>query len=522
MNYGRFFILDYDTSRLNDGITVFNYSGLEDSKSDINKTPKFPIYLTITKESVDFRVHYFMENVSEEKKKHLHNIILSLPLSPNLEVKDGLTKVFIDGYMTTFPIKDDSGEDNYLYNLISERKAIKSTKSNDIYKKINSYSDLKIFEIFDERNVFIIDNNEIKRLIRKLILDFLFDLEHTKIFQNSPCYEHISVKLNENFFFNALANKANYYYCREIILNQDNDNKNFFLEKYFLPAEEQWMKSIIDIRSDYYFTIDKGKWFEYPETEIAKIYEGQNGITFNINNTDIKEKLKRITKKVSKWQLRKFDLHSALPVSMIFISAVILIFAFFSILPCFVKCYGIVYSSILLPLIVWLIIEFCISLKFSRGIHLFFPRLLGAILTAWITLALNFNLIKSFNGIVFKLDDCLVFKNAIIIIVLCILTFVFVRNEVTKEVPYLCGCKRSLRTLLLMLIAYSYSYIIGFFANILIGAKAFESKDIPEFAVKVHETYFFPGFLFLFSFLAMFIGLFIHLIFADKKITGSQ
>jgi hypothetical protein len=43
-------------------------------------------------------------------------------------------------------------------------------------------------------------NKTINRFIRKLILDFMFDLELTKVFQTSPHYEHISVKLKENYF----------------------------------------------------------------------------------------------------------------------------------------------------------------------------------------------------------------------------------------------------------------------------------------------------------------------------------
>jgi hypothetical protein len=65
--------------------------------------------------------------------------------------------------------------------------------------------------------------------IRKLILDFMFDLEQTKVFQISPHYEHISVKLKENYLFSALAAKANFYYWKEIcsrILLEKNEKKD--------------------------------------------------------------------------------------------------------------------------------------------------------------------------------------------------------------------------------------------------------------------------------------------------------
>ena len=106
-----------------------------------------------------------------------------------------------------------------------------------------------------------------------------------------------------------------------------------FLREKLLPAEEQWIKCITDERSDHYFTIEKEKWFDDPEKEMAKIYEKNkiNAIDFfekikqsdelqnasgkrlidekEVNN--IKTKIKRTTRNVSKWQLSKFDFYNA-------------------------------------------------------------------------------------------------------------------------------------------------------------------------------------------------------------------
>lgn len=50
--------------------------------------------------------------------------------------------------------------------------------------------------------------------VRKLFLDFLFDLEHSDVFENIALYDDIYIKLHKNFLFNAIANKAEYYYQR--------------------------------------------------------------------------------------------------------------------------------------------------------------------------------------------------------------------------------------------------------------------------------------------------------------------
>ena len=46
--------------------------------------------------------------------------------------------------------------------------------------------------------------------VRKLFLDFLYDLEHSDVFENTALYDDIYIKLHKNFLFNAIANKAEY------------------------------------------------------------------------------------------------------------------------------------------------------------------------------------------------------------------------------------------------------------------------------------------------------------------------
>jgi hypothetical protein len=313
--------LNGDKSDIGNGIAVFDYIWLRDAGH--TDESKYPIYLTITRESIDFRVHYCDErrNTGEDGKtivKHLHNTILSLPLSDNMDVKDGLTGALVGGYKTNFPTweKDES---NYLFKLLA------STIRDHDSKKENVYSTLKEFnvnieelkEIFDDvekikyekykvtkdkafdqcierlrtndkDSQYVALTEKIKkynregrflfsRFIRKLILDFIFDLEHTRVFQSSPYYENISIKLKANYFFSALAAKANFYYQTKNLSDfkpTPKQPRSIDIEvEYYLKSEIEWTKHIRNIKSEENFNGYQDEWFNDPIDEMKAVYD---------------------------------------------------------------------------------------------------------------------------------------------------------------------------------------------------------------------------------------------------------
>jgi hypothetical protein len=330
MNYGKFFKLNNKKSDLSRGITCYDYIWLCDNENNKDSS-EFPVYVTISKDSIDFRAHYHDEH------KHLHNTILSLPLSANIEIKDGLTGALVEGYKTNFPRYDKEGS-SYLWELHWKIfwKNRKWKKSDMSYFELDAFvvpkektweKLIKEVNNFDEEKNYIVkrksetENSKINRFIRKLILDFMFDLEHTKVFQTSPHYEHISVKLKENYFFSALAAKANFYYWREII-KQEGEIKtgrqtslfSVYIE-YYLKAEKQWTKCIRSSKAQTNFNGFKDKWFDDPEEEMDKVYG--KGFKEMVNNNKIKkyindyintprnkmqkEEIEICRKKTSKW-----------------------------------------------------------------------------------------------------------------------------------------------------------------------------------------------------------------------------
>jgi len=554
MNYGKFFRLNNAKSDLSRGIAVFDYIWLENKqvKEDLLK---FPIYLTILPDSIDFYVHYYNDYLDEDIliHKNQHNTILSLPLSANLDIKDGLTGALVEGWKTIFPIYDTTKKNNYLYDLL--KKVIEDEKDNDYRKENVTYSILEIFD-FKKENIeeMVIEKETdnkfpLKRFIRKLILDFLFDLEHTKVFQSSRYYEHISVKLRENFFFNALANKAKYYYYRKITeeyTTKSAKDKLFFLKKFYLPAEEQWIKSITSPKADEAFTIrcgnsdekekaksEKAEWFDLPNKEMENIRKDNND-TINCYENIIKEdatmkddkmksKIQKLAKKISQWQLGKFDFCNAKISEIIVIAGLFSILSFIIIFifgsevvknilpPISNKQLKITFISTLVVCFVAMcafIIKNFRYFRFSRGIHFLLLRLLGSIAAAWITLSFNANIIRTFREY-----TCLQSEAIFALIFMVFIVFMLIYNEIRKTVPYIkCGMIL-LRSFLLLLVAFFYSFCFGLLTTATIGLSHLNYK------VCVFNI---PVYLIVFTLVAMFIGIFINLIFADKKIIAIE
>ena len=210
MNYGRFFALDLDASDISHGIAVFNYHEVQNLNrnnwcKEIHDTPQYPIYLQFTPEGVSFYLHYVKE-LGENQVAHQDSLILSLSLSSDLDVKDNLTEAINRIYDTVFPLNLSN---NPIYEVIQESVS-KPTG-------LVCYSSLNIFNKGEKQSCGKgTDKKEPfnHHFVRKLFLDFLYDLEHSDVFENTALYDDIYIKLHKNFLFNAIANKAEYYYQR--------------------------------------------------------------------------------------------------------------------------------------------------------------------------------------------------------------------------------------------------------------------------------------------------------------------
>lgn len=293
MNYGRFFEFDFESSYLQKGIAVFNYRWLKITDGTDKKTPRYPVYLTFTPESFSFNLHYLKEkedHVQGMDLSHYHNTIIEVRLAPNVDEAKGLAESLNNAYVAQFPLKKKNSNevtttvDDDLLKVVEQ-----SFDAQDCL--VEGYSLLDCFEP-ETKDGYKLENHDVTpHLLRKIILDFLFDLEFTNVFKNVAFYDELAAKLKDDFFFSALMNKTRYYYYRtelnakeaverclqpgddvdksDLGLKKFDQGLKFFFEQY-AKAERAWVNSILDKRAMKVF--HESPWFDEAYQELEQVY----------------------------------------------------------------------------------------------------------------------------------------------------------------------------------------------------------------------------------------------------------
>lgn len=531
MNYGRFFSLDTEASQLINGVTVFNYRGLKNKSVCIlheNIRDKYPVYVSLSQERVSFHVHNIEENIdrSEEEevistKQHTNSLVLSLPISANLEIKDNLTENIINIFKNKYPNNEAS---NKIYQYAAE-----SAQSSEKAGKCITYSSLEVFGIIYDRPS---DGGSppIVGFLRKLFLDFLFDLEHCTVFKNATNYEAVYIALNENFLFKAIRDKAEYYYQRKMVsapqeLNLSSSNiadKGIFLADFYVAAEKRWVETITNKRAESLFHRASG-WFQEVEKEMNAVYISGHlkyehlesahttwrSVDFvkkivsekrdNVQDKDYKEKcitdLKNsivdTAKTASNWYIHKYSFGGILAIwfgksylawAWAFVSVLTLLVVVI-IQPHPIAFWGFnefsLASSVIILLIVLKFLFIGIDKKKGVGtqavgsVNILMPRLLAAIITSWFTLAIGEDVFKGFFDSIFSFTASLM---------LATITFLFVIYEIRKLNPYIKHCSVIKRSLILIGVAFLYSFATGLLVVSFFGGRYLERSDyVDEF-----------------------------------------
>ena len=324
MNYGRFFRLNQALSKVVSGVAIYDYIDLPAyfGPSEQNPmSPKYPISVTITSDTVCFRLHYSAFKLDKsgdsdfpqyaydkediDKKAlnrkqvgigmaHMEEVVLELPFSDisSNRLSDTIKSI----YNSTFPQVIDENTSmggRYLEQLIKKRFPVEKDKQSEnskdsvediLYKNLRkvsdetaSYSTLWLMDLVREDRIYlyskqrIIDGETKKEkeidvitgFLRKLLLDFMFDLKHSDIFQNSACYQKMYSGLMSDFYFSALMHKCEYYYYRELtrsaIKGCHLENKKeresiitLYAEELF-RAESNWVQDIMSPLAENYF-----------------------------------------------------------------------------------------------------------------------------------------------------------------------------------------------------------------------------------------------------------------------------
>ena len=425
MNYGRFFRLNQSLSKVVDGVAIYDYIELPAyfGPSEENEmSPKYPVSVTITSDSVRFRLHYSVYKVETDlnseygysvddihqtmdgstkgiKMAHMEEVIFELPYIN--DATDRLTSTIKELYSTRFPqrIDDNRAEGlnnsggRFLEQLIRKRFPHKGEGKTDsienrLYSsmrealdKLPSYSSLWLMDLIcGDQNGQYIDvyekgmdkegkdyDRNIVGFLRKLLLDFMFDLKHSDVFQNSKYYQTMYSGLMSDFYFSALMHKCEYYYYRDLteqaikgngkVKANEQDEKErikaittLYAEE-LVKAENLWIQDIMNPQAEkdfeyrypgkhkilreflelYNFT-KWPSWFAEPEEEMRRVCFTMRDKTGKkhicnadtlvkyLDQNDEKDKsflklidLKNDNKeKISKWFLKQYDFNDVL------------------------------------------------------------------------------------------------------------------------------------------------------------------------------------------------------------------
>ena len=137
MNYGKFFRLNQNVSKIEDGVAIFDYIDLPayfEKSTEVKMSAKYPINVTITEERVQFRVHYSAFEIktadtsnyvydvlsaysgfsleASKEIRHMEEVILELPFKD--DSTDHIYHAIKKVYSTPFP----SQNDDFLHHLI--------------------------------------------------------------------------------------------------------------------------------------------------------------------------------------------------------------------------------------------------------------------------------------------------------------------------------------------------------------------------------------------------------------------
>jgi hypothetical protein len=479
MIYGHFFKLDRD-SLLSKGQVIFRYLPVRYERyNGKDEYPHYPVYAVLSRHAVDFFYHgQDQKKDSENDRHHVHIRLLHLPLSPNLSVKDNLTSILQNDVY------------NHNYQILPEYKT-DSENSN-----IKTYSNLKVFELEE------IKKDEI--YFRKLLLDFIYDLEHTHVFENSPYYEEAEVRLRENFMFNAIAAKAAYYWARDNWTQNQAVNNNIYAEN-LAEAEKQWLRMLRYEQNCNYGSYSGG-WFKNVEEEYKDVvfpnspfnrYDWRKKLEEDLESNRSKDSHAKddnvnITRESVRWFLRRYSFGNSLRVLMslskwraiVFVSAEAFLFI---ILPMILNGYlkysvlnylllymcGIVFLSILLPVL------FICKLALPV-LGMLMPRLIMAISSAWILFTTTEEIYKS------SFD--MTFSTGWWVVLLIIPVMLFMMLEIRNIAPDVNFPSICCRCLVILGIGFIYSLLIGmFFINFTAKRILPRSGYLPTFYYELNK-----------------------------------
>lgn len=492
MNYGHYYKLNTHHSDLTNGIAVFDYKGIE----EYSDGEHHHIYVTIQECGIHFAYHYY----KNEESKHLDCDIVTLPLPTNALGHEIMTEAV-----------------NECYNVVFPKEIGETVKEHDPLGTRGYTPMLSLKLQKPESDGYI---------VRKMMLDFLFDIEHGEVFQVSTLFGRIKSVLHENPLTSTLFAKAEYEYQRRLqneaaTVSQRSSAAKLVYADDYTRAEKRWVDILNGSAIDR--ILAESPWFESSVTEeLNNIYSSKRNrlaaadYLYGIHSKSESDKIKKLRYRVRQTAKASSDayLHRyhLTGIFHIWYSKDAWLATLLTIAACVTLLFGFIANaeklagamirpiSLLYPFLILVGIGILtMSIGQRRRLRpigildAMFPRMFAAIVAAW------FTIYKYFAD---YLDG---FASLDVNAAMLLLLVIYVYYEIRKKNRYLHFGTLLVRTIPLIAVAYIYSFITGWAIINVIGCGVNQQNGVSR-----------PQIL-MFTTIAVFIGVFIQMLFNNTK-----
>lgn len=381
--------------------------------------------------------------------------------------------------------------------------------------------------------------------LAQVFLCFLSEMKYGSAFIDDPLMNKTYEVLMKSHLFRSLSRYMDYIRCRHLV----SIDRNLITVRNFLDSERRWVETIVSPVSELLF--HESSWFDDCAEELKKVYEcdesGLNSELYEPEKCNDLLPFAKVTADIaSKWCFSKYRLDGIFSIcygrygiisrkflSCYLISISICLIMFPIVDDCFP--FDMVSSTVYKILFVFLLlllpylaetVNIIRRRKVSSSIYvnLFLPRLFAAIAAGWMTIGLNDIVLKrdqvgqyGFNASI-RHTAQLVDGDKVSAICLglgmTVLLLLFIYLSIRRVNPYSTArfCHRI--SWVLLALSYTYSVCIGSFLLLVLKGEWYYNFSSSE---NIYT-------LLLFSFIAVFVGVFIQLLFqgSNESITSGS
>lgn len=375
----------------------------------------------------------------------------------------------------------------------------------DDFKLSKKYIELKYLSIKKpkvNKEAWEIDDNGIcafKINFRRILLDFLFELEYTDTFEDDFFFK-LQPTLKNNKLLDALSRKCNYLYELNHVRAFEKTKANQMLPKRFTKAEKAWL-SVCFNDEDYSEVFNSEKSIFKPVEEEAElvVFKSYVGKYFKNRNEYFTKDDTKTRNQAATLFLRKYDLYNAFRTLLHPTAIFILPFLLLSI----PFAFGYVFfaddnanslktlktlseiSSIGIPLL--LLVTFTVY-YLKTEINLFkllLPRLFLGILIGW---SIFWSTEELWKAALISNSVKILILNVVLVIIIFLYIFTDIKNKLIRAARGTVFKRASMLLLLAMLISFIQGfYVIQFQAKPMLENSGF-IKDNYRFLTEVKQN----------------------------------